>query len=227
MTVTNDQGLFAEITRRENALAVKELRTEGWRSALAGSQHRFNAMAKLIASSASPGLACKTGCSYCCYYRVEARPEEILQMIAYITKTFSTDQLQTLRAQVDDNVATLSGKSPQEQAQANLPCPLLRDGACSVYEVRPARCRTFHATDVTGCRQSWEEPQNLTIKNSFIPELYHFGEAHLSGFRRAMTDAGYDSRAYELNAALRSALTDATPRRRFDKHKRAFVGVDQ
>jgi Fe-S-cluster containining protein len=224
LTTSNDQALFTEITRSENAIAVTEIRTQGWRPALSASQRRQDAMAGLIVKSVSSGIACKAGCWYCCYYKVEAHAEEVLQIADHINKTFSSEQLDGLRKQIAENVDTLGGLSEKEQLQANLKCPLLQDGNCSVYEVRPARCRTFHATDVSGCRQSWEEPHNLAIAHTLIPELFHFGDAHLSGFRKAMADSGYDTAVYELNAALDMALSDTTPRRRFDKQKKTFVG---
>jgi Fe-S-cluster containining protein len=225
VTTESAGALFKEITRLERGAARNEINLLGWRPALANSQHRQDAMAALIARSVTPVIACKSGCWYCCYYRVEARAEEVLQIAAYVSKTFSSSKLASLQQQVARHAESLSAMSHQEQLQANLKCPLLADGVCSVYELRPARCRTFHATDVNGCRQSWQEPENLAIPGTLIPELYQAGEAHLDGFRAAMTDAGYDSSVYELNAALSLALADNTPKRRFEKHKRAFVGL--
>jgi len=225
MTTESAQALFTEISRLEHGAAAREIKTLGWRSALAASQQRQEALSGLIARSVTPVIACKSGCWYCCYYRVEAHAEELLKIAEYLLKTLSADQLTGLQQQVAQNVETLRAMSHKQQLQANLPCPLLTDGVCTVYELRPARCRTFHATDVRGCRQSWEEPENLAIPGSLIPELYQAGEAHLEGFRKAMAAAGYDGSVYELNAALQFALSDSTPKRRFDKRKRAFVGL--
>lgn len=219
-----DQALFSEITLRERSLVATELKTASWPPVIATSQRRQDAMAKLIASSASPGIACQSGCWYCCYYKVEARAEEVLQIADYVSKKFNAQRLQRLKDDVASNAATLRGRSDQDQLKANLKCPLLEEGRCSVYQVRPARCRTFNATDVSGCKQSWQEPDNLTISNTLIPALYLAGEAHLKGFRQAMADTGYDTTVYELNSALHTALADSTARRRFDKRKRAFVG---
>jgi hypothetical protein len=46
-----------------------------------------------------------------------------------------------------------------------------------------------------------------------------------SHLRQALADADYDTNAYELNAAMAMALADSTPKRRFEKHKKAFVGM--
>ncbi len=39
------------------------------------------------------------------------------------------------------------------------PCPFLGEkGLCSIYEVRPLVCRTYHTFDVNECRQVWLNP---------------------------------------------------------------------
>ena len=222
-TPTNPQSLFTQITQREHALSRAELKSQGWKPALAASQKRQDAMAGLIASTLTPPLACKAGCSYCCHYKVGARAEEVFQIVDYVRTRFSAPRLQRLQEDVARNAATMRGQTSEEQVAANLPCPLLDNGQCSVYAVRPASCRKFHATDVAGCKQSFDEPDNLVIPHSMVPGLLHTGDAHLKGLRQAFADAGYDGSIYELNAALAAALSDGTPKRRFEKHKKAFV----
>jgi len=219
----NPQPLFTEITQREHALSRADLKSHGWKPALAASQKRQDAMAGLIASTLTPPLACKVGCSYCCHYKVGARAEEVFQIVDYVRTKFSAPRVQRLQEDAARNAATLRSKTNEEQLAANLPCPLLDNGLCSVYPVRPANCRTFHATDVAGCKQSFEEPENLTISPSLVPGLQHTGAAHLKGLRQAFADAGYDGSTYELNAALAAVLSDGTPKRRFEKGKKAFV----
>jgi Fe-S-cluster containining protein len=219
----NPQPLFTQITQREHALSRAELKSLGWKPALAASQKRQDAMAGLIASTLTPPLACKAGCSYCCHYKVGARAEEVFQIVDFVRTKFSAPRLQRLQEDVARNAATMRVKTSAEQLAANLPCPLLDNGQCSVYAVRPASCRKFHATDVAGCKQSFDEPENLAIAHSMVPGLLHTGNAHVKGLRQAFADAGYDGNTYELNAALAAALSDGTPKRRFEKHKKAFV----
>ncbi len=214
---------FPDINQREHALARADLRAKGWKPALAASQPRQEAMAGLLASTLTPPLACKQGCAYCCHYKVEVRAEEVFQIVEFVRAKFSAPRQEMLHDTAVRNAATLSALTPTQQLSANLPCPFLEGGACTIYAVRPARCRTFHATDVAGCRQAFEEPENLNIPHSLVPALLQTGEAHLQGVRAAFAEAGYDGKACELNAALARALADATPRRRFEKGKKAFV----
>src|SRR5450631_2483730 len=74
-----------------------------------------------------------------------------------------------------------------------------------MYRLRdpPQSCRNFHATNVAGCRQSYEEPENLDIDPDFAPGPYQAGGAHVEAVSTAMRDAGYDVNAYELNSSMR------------------------
>jgi Fe-S-cluster containining protein len=156
---------------------------------------------------------------------VDAHAEEVFRIIDYVRAKFNPERTKRLKEDVANNAKTLRQLSPEDKLKANLKCPFLDDGKCSVYEVRPARCKTFHAKDVEGCKKSYEDPSDLTIASSFVPELYYAGEAHLKGFRQALADSGYDTSVYELNSALELALADSTPKRRFERHKKAFVGL--
>ncbi len=198
--------LFEDITRREHALTSADLKTLGWQQALSASQQRQDHMARLITSTASAGIACKSGCWYCCYFMVEVRSEEALQIVNFVRENFSPERAKRLQDDVADNANALRGLTREEQLTANRKCAFLDDGKCSIYAVRPARCRTFHAKDVSGCKQAWDEPKNLEIPSTLVPELLYTGEAHLKGYRQAFTDDGYDNGVYEMNAALERAL---------------------
>ncbi|MDO8909756.1 MAG: YkgJ family cysteine cluster protein [Pseudohongiella sp.] len=222
---TNMKNPFTEITQREHAIALADTRMHGWQQALAASQKRQDDISRLIVSTASSGLACQAGCWYCCYFKVDAHAEEVFRIVDYVKAKFNPSRAARLQEDVAANAKTLRSLSPEQQLSANLKCPFLDDGKCSIYDVRPARCKTFHATDVDGCKQAYENPTNLNIPGSLVPELFYAGEAHLKGFRQALDDSGYDVSVYELNSALEMALADATPKRRFEKRKRAFVGL--
>lgn len=206
MPPTIPQQLFEEITRREHALTSADLNSLGWKQALSASQQRQDHMARLITSTATGGIACQAGCWYCCYFKVEIRSEEALQIVDFVRENFSPARVKRLHDDVADNADALRNMTREQQLTANRKCPFLDDGKCSIYAVRPARCRTFHAKDVSGCKQAWDEPANLKIPSTLVPELLYAGEAHLQGYRQAFTDAGYDNGVSEMNAALEKAL---------------------
>ncbi len=96
----------------------------------------------------------------------------------------------------------------------NVKCPFLSDGRCTIYVARPQSCRNYHATDVTGCQQSFEDPGNLDIDPDFAPRVLSGGVRTSRRSAMRMRDAGYDVNAYELNVALDAALSDPSARQR-------------
>jgi Fe-S-cluster containining protein len=80
-----------------------------------------------------PAFTCKPGCSECCGPVAMSRLE--WQRIC--------DRL---------------GYKPNRNMEASLDCPMLKDGRCSVYDIRPTICRLFGTVNVPlmlcphGCR---------------------------------------------------------------------------
>jgi hypothetical protein len=96
--------------------------------------------------------ACRKGCSYCCHVAVEATVPEILAIARFVRERFTQEERDRLMEAVDANIEATEGLSGRERFFSRTPCPLLRDGACSVYEVRPVNCRSWHSEDAERCR---------------------------------------------------------------------------
>lgn len=171
--------------------------------------------------------ACGSGCWYCCYYKVVARAAEVFLIIDFVLRNFSTTQLAQITAQAKKNVLEVNGLSHSEHLTTNQQCPFLVDAHCSVYPVRPAKCRTFHATDVERCRLSYERPTDLSIPNSYVSEVFIATEGGTQGFNVAMQSVGYDPRVYDLNSALIEALENSKCAKRFRNKKKAFLLAKQ
>jgi len=112
-----------------------------------------------------------------------------------------------------------------ERVTRNVRCPFLNEGRCTIYAARPQSCRNYHATNMAGCQQSYEEPENLDIDPDFAPGVYQAGGAHVEAVRNAMDDAGYDVSVYELNCALDAALSELGARERFESRLKPFTGL--
>jgi len=96
--------------------------------------------------------ACKRGCCHCCRYHIVTNIAEAHTLAQYIRREFSADQIAELRRRTErwhawDN--SRPGRHPAPPVARPIDlfrndpyCPLLVDGVCSVYPVRPVACRT-------------------------------------------------------------------------------------
>ena len=156
---------------------------------------------------------------------MDVRAAEVFRILDFVEQSFTPEEKARVYAEVRANSAMLRELEESERVTRNVKCPLLNEGRCTVYEVRPQSCRNYHATSVVGCRQSYEEPENLDIDPDFAPGVYQAGGAHVEAVSAAMRDAGYDVNAYELNCALDAALSEPGAREHFESKLKPFTGL--
>lgn len=187
--------------------------------------HSFTRYDNLIAktideSSIKP--ACSAGCAFCCYYKVEVRAHEMLNIKEYLLKHVSAEQLQALLAEAEKNAAVIRSLSPEQHLTTNIKCPLLHNNQCSAYPVRPYRCRNFHATDANACEQSFADPGNMAIATGMIEAVALAADAHSQGFEAAIEHKGLDARVYDFTTALLEVFADEHCLKRYLRGKKTF-----
>ena len=102
-------------------------------------------------------------------------------------------------------------------AQQRLPCPLLIDDACGVYQVRPINCRQVMSSSMEACRAKLAGlPANVPYVEEAMQKAAHTRSLLLG----AIEAAGRDTTSYELTQALAIALKDP------DAEKRWLAGED-
>jgi hypothetical protein len=201
MEISLDFPFIHGILTQEYERARDEIRSVGVRRAFENSQQRHDGR---IASAPDVGrLACRAGCTWCCYFSVDVRPVEVFGILDFVERTFTTEEKARVYAEVRANSTALENLGESERMKRNVKCPFLND--------------------VAGCQQSYEDPENLDIDPDFAPWVYQAGTAHVDAFSTAMRDAGYDVDAYELNCALDAARTEPAARERFESRLRPFT----
>jgi len=214
MEISLDLEFIRRILDQESKLAGEEIPSRGVLVALGESQGRHDE--RINAAPDVNSLACRAGCSWCCHFTVDVRPVEVFRILDFVEQKFSDERKARVYAEIRAHAADLAGLDDVARMRRNVRCPFLdTGGGCSIYPVRPQTCRNYHATSSAGCRQSYEQPDNLEIDPEFAPYVYQAGAAHVDGFSRGMREAGYDHLAYELNGALEAALSDPAARERF------------
>jgi len=96
--------------------------------------------------------SCTLGCCHCCRYHILTNIAEAHNLGQYVKREFSVDQINDLRLRTQqwhewDN--SLPGRYPStcidektDLSSYEPCCPLLVNGACSAYPVRPVVCRS-------------------------------------------------------------------------------------
>jgi len=223
MEFTLDVALVRHLLEQEGGRARDEIVDLGVLRAFASSQQRHDA--RIAAAYDFGTLACRAGCTWCCHFAVDVRAAEVFRILEFVEQSFTADEKARVYAEVRVNSAALNALGETERATRNVKCPFLWEGGCTVYPVRPQTCRNYHATNVAGCRQSYEEPENLDIDPDFAPGVYQAGAAHVEAVSAAMRDAGYDVDAYELNGAFDAALSERGARGRFESRLKPFIDL--
>jgi Fe-S-cluster containining protein len=224
MEFTLDVPLVRDILEQERLRTGEEIREVGVLRALERSQQRHDA--RIAAAPDVATLACRAGCTWCCYFTVDVRAAEVFKILDFVERMFTPRERARVFAEVRENRAALENLGEGGRVTRNVKCPFLNEGRCTVYSVRPQTCRNYHATNAAGCRQSYEEPENLDIDPDFAPGVYQAGGAHVEAVSIAMCEAGYDVKAYELNGALDAALSESGARERFESRQNPFTGLN-
>lgn len=220
MEIIIDEHLVRGIVAQETERASAEIDQLGPIAAYEDSRRRHDA--RLSAAPDAHTLACKNGCYWCCYFTVDVRAVEVFTILDFMARELSVAEQERVRREIAANSAMLQGLDEMERMRRNVKCPFLSAGRCTIYEARPQTCRNYHATDVAGCRASYERPEDTEIDPDFAPLVYQAGGAHVDAFCNALQQRGYDVQAYELSTALAAAMQQPAARARFEAKQTPF-----
>lgn len=119
---------------------------------------------------------CRAGCIHCCYLRVVAFPHEIIAIYFFLKRTQTKEQLHKVSGEIAKQYKVIQPLSENEHFTTNIECPLLMNGRCSVYPVRPIACSGYHSISEAHCRDSNEHPEIMGVENGGIPMVHSVKE---------------------------------------------------
>jgi Fe-S-cluster containining protein len=166
-------------------------------------------------------VACRAGCSHCCSVSVDVQAHEVFFAAEYIQVHFSPDALAGVIERTAARRARVASLPGHERDRLRMPCALLLDGQCSIYQGRPEACRVHHTNDASVCAAHIADP-SVDLEAVYIPTLRARMFAVMLGMDEAIEAAGYDDRSYDFGSALHEALTNSLCRVLWMRRKPAF-----
>ena len=164
-------------------------------------------------------VACRKGCSHCCISYVAVTAPELF----LIARSLKGPRRAAVAARVAEADAATHGRSIAERFAAPWLCPLVEDGACGVYPVRPTSCRSLASFDADLCARSFGANSGEGLPAPAAP--MHLRSAYQASLRAALTLAGLPAVAYELNAGLNRVLNTPDAEARWLSGEDVFDGI--
>jgi hypothetical protein len=150
-------------------------------------------------------LACGEGCAWCCYLMVTVSPPEVLLIAQALRESLSDDDLVATYWRVVNLDERTRGLSPLERGAVRLPCALLVEDRCLVYQYRPLRCRGHASFNSAACERALLVGQDTVDVPTHRLQNLAVGAVD-DGLRQALDDSRLAGEPLELTAALRIAL---------------------
>jgi Fe-S-cluster containining protein len=144
-------------------------------------------------------IACRAGCAFCCYIKVDATPNEIFRIAKFLNAHYRQEELDGIVERARANRDRIRAMSREQQLHTSLACPLLKNNQCMCYGVRPAMCRKHHAQDVEGCEAAFNKPTE-TVPSDEVPEVSLTLSAMVVQSQEVFRQNGFDSRSHLINS---------------------------
>lgn len=150
------------------------------------------------ATAAGNPIECAAGCWFCCHQAIMVSAAEAVTIAEYLrTQALDVPDL-------DAHAAAIDGLAPPARYAKGLPCPLLQDGRCGVYEDRPETCRSYQSLSRARC----ERYMSVTTEDGLVilrdPHTLH--PFLIAGADWGLMQAGFQMVWMELTPLLAQAM---------------------
>ena len=119
--------------------------------------------------------ACKKGCAACCHLLVRVKPAEVEAIVRFVESTFDAHEQRALLDGARRVAARVTGMEAGAYRRARVRCAFLDEqDLCSVYAVRPVKCRVHASRDAMACSDP-ETPVPFDAGLAKIGDAVHHG----------------------------------------------------
>ncbi|HEX4067539.1 MAG TPA: YkgJ family cysteine cluster protein [Acidobacteriaceae bacterium] len=163
------------------------------------------------ASNTRP-VACKAGCSWCCYQTVGVTAPEAIRIARHLRAMKDAGAREAMLEKLRSVNEAARGTTAEARDKLQMPCAFLIDGRCGIYPVRPLACVEYTSFDVEDCVKDYHSGYATTTARcdrarSLVYKAVRTGmEDGLSG---ALPES--DTAPLELSAAVADALSSPDP----------------
>jgi uncharacterized protein len=191
-------------TLTADALGCGETPQDLARSAAAVADYA-DAAIEIIDDEHRPRLECREGCAFCCRKPgVLVTVPELVRILDYVGGSSSAEDRVGLEARARRYAAQVEGRSFNDPTPESVPCPLLVNERCTVYEVRPLVCRGYNSTSVAACRKAHDDPASMVPMFAVLKDVT---DGATVGAAHALKAAGMGDAMVDLGTALHIALS--------------------
>jgi Fe-S-cluster containining protein len=159
-----------------------------------------------LAQRQNIAVACHKGCHWCCHQAVYANSYELHYLSEQVKKNFSQVELSSLISLTKNKYAQTSVLDENEILKFKSPCPLLKNGSCSIYSARPMACRIYLSTKLESCLEFYRHPENDENFPALIDFPLRAGRMMNEGFGTALKEFGIETAEFRLEEGLRIVL---------------------
>jgi Fe-S-cluster containining protein len=164
-----------------------------------------------LAERQNMSVACFKGCHWCCHQAVFANSYDLHFLSERIKRDFNPKDIVDIIAKTDAKYLITSELSDEEILKYKAPCPLLKNGACSVYSARPMACRIYLSTKLETCLEFYNHPENESNFPALIDFPLRAGKMMNEGFRAALKEFSIETVEFRMEEGLRITLKNNQP----------------
>ncbi len=146
---------------------------------------------------------CKLGCSHCCRHHILMNIAEAHTLAQYVKRELSADRTNDLRMRTQKWHEWEDSRPGRYPPPANIDrptdlsdydhcCPLLVNGACDAYPVRPVVCRTHFVSSHLRCCSATNNPESTESAPVVLKCVLAAASPFSMAMRDHIEDAGFD-----------------------------------
>lgn len=154
--------------------------------------------------------ACVPGCDHCCHYAVIGTFLEVGAILDFLKNRFTEEQMRALEQKLEAYQRVVAPMFGKNLVKVRTPCPFLEGAMCSVYEVRPLRCRGMNSLDVHACKVRRFDAESL-LPLPMAPMQLDFARAANSGLRASFGQKNIFPDDLDVARAVAIALEEPDP----------------